>query len=159
MGTAWRDIWWRLCNLLLQWSVICCLIPGQAWTKTRQGSLQGSMAHVLQKILAGDLSPQCTVLLLPLTNLMIGTKSNSWYWWRDHIAENILGMEISYFISSDAFLAQKICVKNILKIPCLAPLEQVFWFSRLESCKGPLAVSPTIVNCVLNQSACFKTLL
>ena len=101
----------------LQWGVICCLIPGQAWTKTRQGSLQGSRLMYCRKSWLEIWVLRCTVLLLPLTNLTIGTKSNSWYWWRDHIAENILGKEISYFICSDAFLALKICVKNKLKIP------------------------------------------
>ena len=41
----------------------------------------------------------------------------------------VLGKHIRFFICSDPFFAQEICVEGILKIPCLALVSSLLWFS------------------------------
>ena len=42
----------------------------------------------------------------------------------------VLGKQIRFFMCRDAFFAQKICAEGILKIPCLALVFPLLWFSR-----------------------------
>ena len=42
----------------------------------------------------------------------------------------VLCKQIRFFMCRDAFFAQKICVEGVLKIPCLALVFCLLWFSR-----------------------------
>ena len=42
----------------------------------------------------------------------------------------VLGKQIRFFMCRDSFFAEKICVEGILKIPCLALIFPLPWFSR-----------------------------
>ena len=72
----------------------------------------------------------------------------------------VLSKQIRFFMCHDAFLAEKICVKDTLKIPCLALIFRALCFPRdLREMRvqtpDPLALILQTVNCVLNPFACF----
>ena len=67
----------------------------------------------------------------------------------------VLGKQIRFFMCRDPFFAHKICVEDILKIPCLALIFSLLWFSRdlrlvVERAPDLLVRSPKIVNWLLN---------
>ena len=64
----------------------------------------------------------------------------------------VLGKQIHLYMCRDTLFAQKICLKGILKIPCLHWFFLCFGF--LETL-DPLVLSQMIVNWLLNPCARF----
>ena len=65
----------------------------------------------------------------------------------------MLGKQTLFFMCCDVFLAQKICAEGILKIPCLALVFYLLWFSQDQN---PLVLNLRIVNWLLNPSTLFE---